>query len=313
MDQTALVDTIVKTPEYMTAAIAAVGAIFGALLATVVTVLSVSMTNRHSRKQQEQQLDFESTERQRDRIASLRRDVYLPAADAFTGLISGMSQLMKIEASDGDLHGVAQAFGAALTRIQMIASPETIRRVADLQREFVSTISILNQKRFPMIVRQQQIDVAADVLKNYEASLDALEDRLTELTRVPRPPGNENLRIATVMLQNTRRLRDEARIDWLRLRLAQETARADIVREFVRRTEALMTIQAPLLSAIRGELENDAALQLITEESEKTNVVGVRSVSDLIPIIDRTIGEMQTDLRSYEERKLAEAEKENQG
>jgi hypothetical protein len=73
--------------------------------------------------------------------------------------------------------------------------------------------------------------------------------------------------------------------------------------------EALVTLQAPLLAAIRGELENDEALHLITEEAEKTNAVGVRAVSDMIPVIERTIEEMREDLAQYEQRKLAEAER----
>jgi hypothetical protein len=161
-----------------------------------------------------------------------------------------------------------------------------------------------------MKLRQLKINIAAGVLKDYEASLEAVEDNLLRLTRSPPgAPDDENRRIAMLMARHTRRLRDETRIDWLRLMLAQETARADIAREFVRRMEALVTLQAPLLAAIRGELENDEALHLITEEAEKTNAVGVRAVSDMIPVIERTIEEMREDLAQYEQRKLAEAER----
>ncbi|HVZ19090.1 MAG TPA: hypothetical protein VG897_18375 [Terriglobales bacterium] len=250
------------------------GVIVGTLLTLLSTLLVTSLTNRHGRKLQAQQLQSKSTERQRERHATLRRDVYLPAADAFTGVVSGMARLLNVEVPDDDIADRAQAFGAALTRMQMIASPETIRRIAEFQREFLGTLGMLQQLRLPMRMRQQQIDIAAGALET--------ESQRDELTRYY-----------------------EVWLEWLRLRLAQEMARAEMVRAFVRRMERLTKLQAPLLAAVRGELEGDEALHLITEEAEKTSAVGVRTVTDMIPTIERNIEEMRKDLAHHENVKRA--------
>lgn len=297
MDLTPVTELIATIPE----------SIWGAIVGAILTLIPVLMTNRHSRQQQAQQLEFES----RERHASLRRDVYLPAADAFIGVISGVGRLLNLEVAEDDIADRAQAFGAALTRIQMIASPETIKCVAELQREFVRTIATLQQKRHPMKIRQLQINVAAGALKNYDDQLEAFEHTSARLTSGVQLSSDDVNRYTEALFQvgHAEELRDEARIDWLRLMLAQETARAEMAREFVRRMEELVKLQTPLLAAIRGELETDEALHLIAEEAEKTNAVGVRAVTDMIPAIEHTVEEMRRDLAHYEQRRLAEAER----
>jgi hypothetical protein len=75
-------DLLAKTPE----------AIWGVLIGSLLTLFGSWIANRHSRVLQNQQLDFERTERARERAHQLRREVYLVAAESMTRVISTLSR-----------------------------------------------------------------------------------------------------------------------------------------------------------------------------------------------------------------------------
>lgn len=304
MDQTALVDTIVKTPEYMSAVIAAVGAIVGAVLATIVTLLSVSMQNRHSRNQQRLQLEADSLERQRERRISLRRDVYLPVADSVVGMVGALGKLLGGDPSSaqGIIAG-AQAFGAALTRIQMVGTPETVKHVAEYQRAFISTTALLQRLNHPLMLRKADIDIAQNTRQRYDDERTKCIELLKEYNLAGGGDPQRFRRIEQQAAYASERCA-EAHSEWLRLMLAQEAARLELFREFGKQMNELAKLQAPVLAAIRSELEaSDDSSALIEEETQKTAVVGMQTLTDTIPLVESSIERLRADVEADEQQR----------
>jgi hypothetical protein len=117
---------------------------------TVVTILA----NRHARRLQQDQFKFDSEQRSAERRQQLRSDVYLPAAEAIVGMAALVGRVVDLKANEEELNRESRAFGVAIARVQAIATPETMRRVSDLQRTAMTEFMAFRCARMPLVARQ---------------------------------------------------------------------------------------------------------------------------------------------------------------
>jgi hypothetical protein len=282
--------------------------IWGIIVGALLTLIPVIVSNRHSRKQQAQQLQFESTERQRERRVNLRRDVYLPAADAIVGMTGAAAKLLGGDPSSADqIIAGSQAFGAALTRIQMVATPETVRRVGEYQRAFLKAISLLQRLNHPMMLRKADIDLAHSARQAYHKERMKFIELRREyhLSGVRDPQRLQGIEQQAAFIEQRHA---EEHSECLRLMLAQETSRLEMFREFGKQMTELAKLQAPVLAAIRSELEagDESALiesALIEGEARKTAVVGLQTLTDMVPLLENSIEGLRSDVEADEQRR----------
>jgi hypothetical protein len=97
----------------------------------------------------------------------LRRDVYLPAIDAVTGMSAALGRLAVGDPADEEVSKIGTEFTAALARIQMVCSPESLRLVAEVQRAYLATMIELQKRKFPMKLRGAQINIAKNSRDDY--------------------------------------------------------------------------------------------------------------------------------------------------
>lgn len=307
MDLTPLVELIAKIPN------TAWSALGGALL----TLIPVILSNRQSNKQQKQQQDFESrqqarqlefdsVEHQRERLIGARRDVYLPAADALVGMIGALGKMLGQDPSSAEhLMSAARVFGAAITRIQMVASAETVKHVAEYQRAFLTALSVVQPRHHAMMLRQGDIDAAHNMRQRYHDERMRFIELMKEYNVSGAQDAERFRRIERQAAFVDQRWGEE-HSQWLRLMLDQETARLELAREYVGQMTKLAELQVPALVAIRGELESgEDELPLIEEEARKTAIVGVQAVNGSIPMLEMNIESLRADVRADEEARQA--------
>jgi hypothetical protein len=245
MDLTALMDLLDRVPE----------SIWGAIVGAMLTLIPVVMTNRHNRKQLAQQLDFESRERQRERRVNLRRDVYFPAADAVVNMVSAMAKMLGGDpATTQEVTAGAQVFVAALTRIQMVGTAEVVKHVGEYQRVLLKAISVLQRLNHPMMLRKIDIDIAHNARSGFHDERMKYIEMMKEYNLAGTHDPQRFQRIER-QAAFARKQREEAHSEWLQLMLAQETARLEMLRELGNQMNELSQLQAPVLAAIRRELE----------------------------------------------------------
>src|SRR5262249_37943037 len=91
--------------------------VWAAVIAASIAFLTTILTNKNSRKQLRMQLQHEAQERERERAMALRRDVFLPAAEA---LIRGQHALGQVVNIDAPIEEAQKLMNSALTATSKI-------------------------------------------------------------------------------------------------------------------------------------------------------------------------------------------------
>jgi len=296
MQQASLLDVIAQNPDAVPTIIGSVGAILGTALGAISAIIGIWITNRHNNKLQARQL---------------KADVYLPAAEALLGMVQGLASLLNLQVSRDTANEKTQPLGVALTRIQMVATPATISRAADLQRAFIETIGAANLARIRIENRQAEIDSVAAEEEALLTQLGALRRAMQDAQGDRHTAGNsERHAEAYVAYQIVNGSRVKARMRRLAVSIEQKQAQANQIRDLVSSMKNLVDLQSKMLAAIRVELVADEALQLITQETARTNTVGVRVMTDAIPMIEKAENDLRQELADLERKQLSQLGKE---
>jgi len=245
---------------------AAAAFVFGALS----TALGSWIAHRYALKQQRLQFVFEKEENQRDRQLQLRRDVYLPAAEATVNAMSALGRILDMAVDDSSLAAQVSQFEVAIGRVQLIASAETIQRVSELQRAYMIEYFALMRDRVGLRMRQSDIDIA----HNWMTRNQQERDRYIEMMKALNLGGNRDqgqwARIQSAADFASEQY-DEFAERWRTLMEEQLTEQQSFYRALPRRLAPMMQLQVRALTAIRNELETGDANDALLRELESTN------------------------------------------
>jgi len=88
--------------------------VWGAFIAAVASYITAKMTNKNSRTQLKMQLTADADQRDRERTMTLRRDVYLPAADAIVRAQQALGDVGNLNKELPEIQkAISDAFAAA--------------------------------------------------------------------------------------------------------------------------------------------------------------------------------------------------------
>lgn len=99
--------------------------IWSGLIASVLTLGGVLVSNASNTKRMLRQLQHDSSEKARERHASLRREVCLKAIEELTKAMSYLASLPDRDPSKENLADGVQGFAAAAAQLQLVAEPKT--------------------------------------------------------------------------------------------------------------------------------------------------------------------------------------------
>lgn len=132
--------------------------VWAAIMASLLTIGGVTLTNRHTRKLQREALDQDAKQREKDRKMSLRRDVYLPAADS---ILRAQNLLMRLLDPATPLQEVVSQLPNELfiiSRTLVVGSDKTIQSVLMILDAIGDTFETLVFKRAALTNFDEHID-----------------------------------------------------------------------------------------------------------------------------------------------------------
>lgn len=123
----------------------------------LLTFGSVYLTNWHAGNQQRRALVHDAEQRDKERKMSLRREVYLPAADAIYKSQSLLMQLLNLDMSEQEVAPLLSTELTVINKALVVGSDKTIQAVHSVQYELSVTFMDLVFKRLRLINRKHLI------------------------------------------------------------------------------------------------------------------------------------------------------------
>lgn len=163
--------------------------IVAALMGSALTLFGVFLQNLFENYRNNKKLKHEAGQKNRDREMTLRWDVYLEAA-------SEMARAARYIAKFGDLNlpfaeheAIVHNFGAALSKVHIIAGMETLAKVIEASDVFARINLELNQLRFSLLLDQKNIAFLQKSVEDDIAQQKNLVTRIGQLqTENPNHP-----------------------------------------------------------------------------------------------------------------------------
>jgi hypothetical protein len=112
-------------------------ALTGAAIASGVSLLTSILSNRNSRKQLRMQLQDNALQRDRDRAMALRRDVYLPAAEAIAHMQVTLGRLLDLDVDQTEIGRQMCADLSTLAKVHLVAKEPTVKALMAHQAVFM--------------------------------------------------------------------------------------------------------------------------------------------------------------------------------
>lgn len=133
--------------------------VWAALIAAGVAFLTTTLSNRNSRRQLKMQLDSNALRQKEEREMALRRDVYLPAAEAITRANSLLGLLSNVDSDHLSIGRQLTANLATLSKVQLVASDATVRALMTFTKTFMPAFLEMMTLRVPLLIRKNGISL----------------------------------------------------------------------------------------------------------------------------------------------------------
>jgi hypothetical protein len=284
------VDLISRIPE----------GIWGVLIGSLLTLLGAWIANRHNIKVQKLQFEFESRERRTERQLQMRRDVYLPAAEAVVGMVMCIARAIDPKTADENINNASESFGIAIAKVSMVASEETIRKALAIQRMFSSQLLAVMRDRYPLALRQSDINLAAKWMAIHQEERQRYIEMMKEYN-LEGTKDRDRWNAIQHQLEFIQKSLDEETRQWTELTVVQLAAHRELAQSLPARLKPLQELQSHALAAIRGELELDGAGTVLLEEYQKTADEMQQALGGLLQVVQQTEAYIANDSDSSAE------------
>lgn len=131
--------------------------IWSGVIASILTLSGVLISNRSNTNRLKLQLQHDANEKAKERIATLRREVYLRTAEELAKANAHLATLPQLDLAKANLADGMQGFFSAAARLQLVAEPKTALLVSQLSSEYGELIFKLMPHLIP--VSQSKIDI----------------------------------------------------------------------------------------------------------------------------------------------------------
>jgi len=162
--------------------------IWSAFLASILTLSGVLISNRSNTTRLRLQLEHDGREKQKERVAALRRDVYLRTVEELVKANAHLASLPQIDITKINIGEGFQGFFSVSARLQLVAEPKTAILVNALVAEYGELIVKMMVYLIPVSDAKSSIAIADD---HYVKSQSEISRILSEMKKI-NEAGNPN-------------------------------------------------------------------------------------------------------------------------
>lgn len=227
--------------------------VWAAILASALTLLGVMLSNSSNTKRLLKTLAHESTEKAADRIHSLRKDIYLCAAEEMARVGNYLGKIPQIDPTKTNIADGLAGFFAASIKLQLVAESATAKLANELTARYTEILFALLARASPVHTLQTNIKITGDFYeqKCAEASRALAEmTQLNESGRVDQPRFEALQRSLEYSQQGAARYAEERSTAFE----AHNAAMREYTIALLKEMRSVGSLQMRLVAAIRSEL-----------------------------------------------------------
>src|SRR6185437_10063283 len=249
--------------------------VWAALLASGLTLLGVLLSNKSNRTQLLDKLAHDSREKDKDRLNTLRKDVYLNASEEMAKANSYLGKIPQLDLAKENVGDGLSAFFGASAKLQLVSEPKTAELASDLTTRYGKILLKLLAKASPIHRLKSNIRIAGDFYDQNQAEVARILAEMKHLNESGQP---DSVRFAALQRsigqaqQNAKYFAEERSKAFDAHNLALRDYTVGLLEE----VRSIGPLQLRLAAAIRGELslatdlnEYEARLQANLDRMDK--------------------------------------------
>jgi hypothetical protein len=227
---------------------------WGVVIGSFFSIGGVALTNRASDRRLRAQFEHERNLKTKDREMTLRKEIYLDAAEAIAAGMNAIGRFPNLDIPNDQITNAYVEKAPAVSKVHVIARTDTVQALAGFTSQLGSLFLTLFAQRYEL----QRTKNTISMIDNQVAEFGKERDRVLEMIKQHNIEGVVDDRRWEV-LQNSfefeqKRVRDGiARREELMGILYPK--QLQFMRECVAHSARLSQLLIPVLSAVRGELE----------------------------------------------------------
>jgi len=242
---------------------------WGVVVGSFLSLGGVVASNRANDRRLRQQLAHDRELKNRERELSLRKDIYLAAAEAIATGINSLGAFANLDIPNDKLTAAYIDKSPSIAKVHVIAQKDTARAVVKLVGELATAYLHLFARRFPLLAEKQRIAFIKEQINAFGRE----RDRMLELMKQYNISGEKDPRKWDILDKNFKF--EEKRIDDAikehdGLTSGMNSKQIELMTECINETTKLSRLIAPVLAAVRNELEmplDEASYVAVIEES----------------------------------------------
>mgnify|MGYP001571396827 CR=1 FL=1 len=226
----------------------------GVVIGSFFSLGGVVLNGWASDRRQREQLKHDSAQATRERELSLKKDVYLEAAEAVSAGINAIAKFGNLDIPNGEVTKEFADKSSAIAKVSVIARAETVSALSILADAIGAAQMRLMTKRLPLLSQKAHIQILQGSI-NRSANERA---RFVELMKQHNLDGASDTRRWDVMQKNYE-FEHKRTNEWIEEQnicaAALHSANISYLEECLGETATLRRLVIPTLMAVRHELE----------------------------------------------------------
>jgi len=242
---------------------------WGVVVGSFLSLGGVVVSNRANDRRLCQQLAHDRELKNRERELSLRKDIYLSAAEAIATGINSLGSFANLDISNDKLTAAYIEKSPSIAKVHVIAQKDTAKAIAKLVGEIGAAYLRLFARRLPLLAEKQRIAVLKDQMDAFGQE----RDHMLELMKQYNLSGENDQRRWDIIEKNfdfEQQRIDETIKEHDNLLSVMYAKQIELMTDCISETIKLSRLIAPVLVAVRTELEmpfDEASYIEVIEES----------------------------------------------
>jgi len=244
---------------------------WGVVIGSLFTLSGVVLANRANDRRLREQLTHDREMRNRDRELSLRKDVYLSAAEAVSTGITAIGRFANLEIPYNKLMGAYIEKSSAIAKVHVIANERTSEALTNFLNELDAAFLSLIAKRAPLVTQRDQILFLEKLIDRSSGE----QDRMLELMKQFNLDGSTDKRRWEVINEGfefEQKRGTETSEKQAMLSTDLSVKMLQFAKECVDEANKLTRLTVPVITSVRAELEmpiDERAYAKVIEEGIK--------------------------------------------